>query len=205
MAGREGADALDQYSNPGALLAHSQITGPWIWRSLQGNVDAFVAALGTGGTFGGTARYLLRCNPSLRSVAVDCRGSVLIYGRQEPHLLTGIGAALVSSNVRLAYEAIRGAAPRVVDDQTAFRRARWLRQVEGIGTGGSGGAVIEAAIGLKREITDKNIVVILPDGERDYMCSVHNSEWMREQCMFEEFGHEDQTFLTGTGIYAIPR
>lgn len=168
---------LDQYANPGALLGHYQITGPMIWSAMGGRLDAIVVAIGTGGTFGGIAAYLTQQNPGLITVPVDAKGSMVIDGVSAPRNLTGIGCAFIPKNVYRAYQFIRSK-PRVVSDQDAFSTARWFRDIEGQGIGGSSGAVVRAAMELA-EVTDhKRILMVLHDGEDAYRSTVYSDDWM---------------------------
>jgi cysteine synthase len=171
---------LNQYTNCGALNGHYQVTGPWIWRYMKGQIDVFVAPIGTGGTFGGTAFYLSQKSPSVITMPVDCEGSAVICGRPGPHLLTGIGAHFACENARLAYRAVRGAAPQVVNDQDAIEELHWLRDVEGIHAGGSGGAALFAVRRLSRRICNRRVVVIFPDGHEAYQDTLFSPSWLTE-------------------------
>ena len=170
---------LDQYSNPGALLGHYQITGPMIWSAMGKQIDAIVVAIGTGGTFGGIAAYLTQRNPKLITVPVDAKGSAVIDGVSSPRHLTGIGCAFIPANVHRAYQFIRSK-PLVVNDQDAFSTARWFRDVEGFGVGGSGGAVVKAALDLAKETDHKHILMVFHDGEDAYQSTVYSDDWMVE-------------------------
>jgi cysteine synthase len=176
-----GAVDLDQYANCGALNGHYQVTGPLIWRFMRGKIDAFVAPIGTGGTFGGTAFYLLRKSPSVITVPVDYEGSAVISGQPGPHLLTGIGAHFACANAVFAYRAVSGASPQIVGDQEAIEALHWLRDVEGIGAGGSSGAAVVAVRRLSRRIQNSRIVVVFPDGDEPYQDTLFNHAWLKEQ------------------------
>lgn len=168
---------LDQYNNEGALAAHYQITGPMIWSAMRGQLDAIVIAIGTGGTFGGVAAYLTQQNPGVITVPVDAKGSFVIDGESSKRYLTGIGCAFIPDNVYRAYQFIRSK-PQVISDQDAFTTARWFREFEGIGIGGSGGAVVKAALNLAESTTDKRILMLFHDGEDAYQSTVYSDEWM---------------------------
>lgn len=168
---------LDQYGNPGALLGHFQFTGPAIWQAMRGQVDAIVVALGTGGTFGGIAAFLTQQKPDLITVPVDAYGSALIHGKVSRRLLTGVGCGFVPENVRRAYRFIRSA-PYVANDGESFQAARWLREHEGIGVGGSGGAVLRAGLDLARRVDGKRIVLVFHDGAEAYQSTVFADDWM---------------------------
>lgn len=168
---------LDQYGNEGALCGHYQITGPLIWNAMSGKVDAVVVALGTGGSFGGIAAHLTEKNPNIFAIAVDAHGSALIHGRPGKRLLTGIGCAFIPTNVRRAYQHIRGS-PYVATDRESFAAARWLLEIEGVGVGGSGGAVLSAALKLAKKLQGKRIVVVFHDGAAAYASTVFSDSWM---------------------------
>jgi cysteine synthase len=176
-----GAVDLDQYSNIGALNGHFEVTGPWLWEQMRGRIDLFVAPIGTGGTFGGTAYFLLRTNLRIMTVPVDCEGSAIFGGQAGPHLVTGIGAHFPCENVKLAYRAVRGAAPEIVCDAAAIDAMHWLKEFEGIGTGGSGGAALVAVRRLARQARGGKIVVILPDGDEQYLDTLFNETWLQER------------------------
>jgi len=168
---------LDQYGNPGALLGHFQVTGPAIWQEMRGQVDALVVAIGTGGTFGGVAAFLTQQKPDLITIAVDAYGSALVHGKVSRRLLTGVGCGFIPNNVRRAYRFIRSA-PYVAHDGESFRAARWLREHEGIGVGGSGGAVLCAGLDLARRVDSKRILLLFHDGAEAYQSTVFSDEWM---------------------------
>lgn len=157
---------LKQFENPVNPESHYCSTGPEIWDATAGDIDAFVAGVGTGGTFTGTARYLKEKNPSIRFVAVEPENSaVLSGGSAGAHGLQGIGAGFVPAvmDVSLVSEAVR------VTDEEAVRTARDAAAKEGLLVGISSGAALHAALNLSRrpDFNGKTIVVLLPDtGER---------------------------------------
>lgn len=161
-----GAIILQQFDNPANPAAHRRTTAEEIWRDTDGNVDIFVAGVGTGGTLSGTAERLKQLNPSLLAVAVEPESShVLSGGQPGPHKIQGIGAGFVPSNFNSAI------ADRIipVKDDDAIRTSRLLAQKEGLLVGVSSGASLYAAIQLAKldENADKTIVALLPDtGER---------------------------------------
>jgi cysteine synthase len=181
VRGKPEAIDLDQYGNPGALLGHYELTGPWLFEQMDGRIDVLICAIGTGGTFGGIAHYLIRRIPHIITVPVDCLGSRVIYGKPEPHLLTGIGAAFIPLNALRAYGAVRGTRPCVVTDRDAFLAARWLRETEGIGVGGSGGAVLVAAMALSSQIAKRRFAIIFHDDDRRYASTIFNDDWMKSK------------------------
>lgn len=157
---------LGQFDNPANPTAHLHTTAEEIWNDTDGQVDIFVASVGTGGTLSGTAEGLKRHNPAIRAVAVEPDASpVLSGGTAGPHKIQGIGAGFVPQNyhAEVVDEIVR------VKDDDAIRAARMLAQREGLLVGISSGAAFHAALELARqeENTGKIIVVLLPDtGER---------------------------------------
>ena len=155
-----------QFDNPANALAHEKTTGPEIWRDLEGEVDAFVAGVGTGGTLTGVGRYLKRMKSSVKLIAVEPSDSPLLTkGISGPHKLQGIGANFIPKV--LERELIDEVIPVSADD--AGKVARELGSKEGILCGISSGAAMQAALelGAREDFADKNIVVLLPDtGER---------------------------------------
>ena len=157
---------VGQFTNPANPAVHEATTGPEIWEATGGDVDIFVAGVGTGGTVSGTGAYLKRMNPDVRVVAVEPAASpVLSEGRAGAHKIQGIGAGFVPDtlNTEVYDEVI------TVADEDAFAVGRELAAKEGLLVGISSGAAVAAATELARrpENKGKTIVVILPDtGER---------------------------------------
>lgn len=155
-----------QFVNHANPAAHEATTGPEIWEDTDGNVDIFVAGVGTGGTITGVGGYLKSKNPNIKIVAVEPNASaVLSAGTPGPHKIQGIGAGFVPEilNTEIYDEII------TVENEDAFATAKKLGHTEGILVGISSGAALWAAIELAKrpENKDKNIVVLLPDtGER---------------------------------------
>ena len=155
-----------QFDNPANPEAHYRTTGPEIWQDTDGQVDVFVAGIGTGGTITGTGRYLKEQNPRIRVVAVEPAGSPLLSrGMAGPHGLQGIGANFIPSI--LDQEILDKIV--TVTEQEAYEAGRLLGRREGILAGISSGAALHAAMELakKDEYAGKTIVALLPDtGER---------------------------------------
>ncbi len=161
-----GSFIPSQFENPANARAHRSTTGPEIWRDTDGNVDVFVAGVGTGGTITGAGGYLKEQNPAIWIAAVEPAGSpVLSQGRSGAHGLQGIGAgfvpALLDTNV---YDEVIS-----VTEEEAYQAGRALAATEGILAGISSGAALAAAVQIskRKERQGKQIVVLLPDtGER---------------------------------------
>ena len=156
----------DQFSNPANPEIHRRTTGPELWDALDGNIDVFVAGVGTGGTITGVGEVLKARNPRCRLVAVEPKTSaVLSGGRPGPHKIQGIGAGFVPAV--LNREMIDEVIP--VDDNDAIETARALARREGILAGISGGAAMWATLEVAKrpEHAGARIATILPDsGER---------------------------------------
>ena len=161
-----GSFIPDQFSNPANAKAHFATTGPEIWQDTGGNVDIFVAGVGTGGTITGTGSYLKSQNPRVQIVAVEPAGSALLSGgKAGVHGLQGIGANFIPEV--LDRNVIDAVIP--VTEEQAYAAARLLGKTEGILAGISSGAALHAAISLAKcpENTGKTVVVLLPDtGDR---------------------------------------
>lgn len=161
-----GSVILGQFDNPANPESHESTTAEEIWRDTDGEVDVFVATVGTGGTLTGTARGLKQHRPSVRIVAVEPASSpVLSGGEAGAHAIQGIGAGFVPGN----YDAALVDEVLTVTNEEAFRLMRELASMEGLLVGISSGAAMSAALQLARraEYAGKRIVVLLPDtGER---------------------------------------
>ena len=168
----EGSMIAGQFVNPANPDAHRRTTGPEIWNDTDGEVDAFVAGVGTGGTITGVGEYLKSKNDKIEIIAVEPATSpVLSQGKPGPHKIQGIGAGFVPEilNTKI-YDTV---VP--VDNDDAFEYARLISHTEGILVGISAGAALYAAIewAKKPENEGKTIVALLPDsGDRYYSTSL---------------------------------
>ena len=160
-----------QFVNPANPAAHLATTGPEIFDALEGNVDIFVACVGTGGTLSGTGAYLKMQNPDIRVVAVEPSSSAVLSGGEPgPHKIQGIGAGFVPDVLdEDIFDQIVA-----VDDADAFAMLQELAKTEGVLAGISSGAALVAALALAKEEENegKNIVVILPDTGERYLSSL---------------------------------
>lgn len=162
----ENAVILGQFVNTANPRAHEKTTGPEIWEDTQGQVDLFVAGVGTGGTITGTGAYLKSVNPSIEIVAVEPASSAVLSGENPgPHGLQGIGAGFVPDVLNTSvYDRISK-----VKEQQAYKASRLLAEKEGVLVGISSGAALSVALleAGKEENRGKTIVALLPDtGER---------------------------------------
>ena len=163
-----GAFLPGQFDNPANARAHYETTGPEIWRDTRGQMDIFVAGVGSGGTITGTGRYLKEQNPRIQVVAVEPLTSpVLSEGQGGPHKIQGIGAGFVPSvlDTKIYDEVFP------VDNEVCFEAAKELAHLEGIQVGISAGAALYAGlqVAAREENQGKTLVVLLPDsGDRYY-------------------------------------
>ena len=168
----EGSMIAGQFVNPANPEAHRRTTGPEIWNDTDGEVDAFVAGVGTGGTITGVGEYLKSKSDKIEIIAVEPATSpVLSQGKPGPHKIQGIGAGFVPEilNTKI-YDSVV-----TVDNDDAFEYAELISHTEGIQVGISAGAALYAAIewAKKPENESKTIVALLPDsGDRYYSTSL---------------------------------
>ena len=174
---RENPDSFipSQFENPANALAHYETTGPEIYSDLDGNVDVFVAGVGTGGTVTGVGRYLKEKKNHIKIVAVEPCDSAVLSGKEAgAHALQGIGAGFVPGvlDTEIYDEVI------AITENEAYSLARLIAKREGYLVGISSGAALAAAVKLakKEELSGKNIVALLADGGDRYLSTKLFSE-----------------------------
>lgn len=168
LASIDGAVMPSQFTNPANPAIHEATTAEEIWTDTDGNVDAVVSGVGTGGTFSGCARVLKARKPGFKMFAVEPETSpVLSGGDGGPHMIQGIGPGFIPDNMSpdLMDEAIK------VSNDEAFDTARRLARTEGIPVGISSGAALCAGLNVARrpEMAGKTIVVIIPSFAERYL------------------------------------
>ncbi len=159
---------IGQFSNPANALAHYQTTGREIWEQTNGDIDVFMAGIGTGGTFTGSAKYLKEQKQCVIAVAVEpLQSPIITKGQSGAHKIQGIGANFVPDN----FDKSLCDLVLPISDQRAFECANLLAKKEGVLCGISSGAVLAGAIELanKQEYNGKSIVIILPDAGDKYL------------------------------------
>lgn len=179
LAGRPGHFRPDQYSNPANPAAHVESTGPEIWRQTDGQIGILVVGVGTGGTITGTARYLKEQSPHLRVIGVDPEGSIYTAPSDDDvttYLTEGVGEdfwpTTFDPDVVDDYE--------MVTDAEAFAMTRRVVREEGLLVGGSCGMALVGAIRVAEANPDDLVVVILPDGGRNYLSRIFDDDWMTD-------------------------
>jgi cystathionine beta-synthase len=184
---------INQYHNPVNVEAHYQLTAPEIWEQCGGELDLFVAGIGTGGTITGVARYLKERKPDVHVLAIDVEGSIYtdwFYNDKliEAHVykVEGIGEDFIPPIVDKSVidDMV------MVGDRESFEAGRWLARHDGLLLGGSSGS---AFAGLERFLKRdgrfseleterfKRIIVLAPDSGVKYLSKMYNDDWMREQ------------------------
>ncbi len=170
-----GSFIPSQFENPANPAAHRSTTGPEIWADTDGQVDIFVAGIGTGGTITGVGEYLKSKNPNVKVVGVEPAGSpVLSGGNAGPHMLQGIGAGFVPNTLNTGvYDEIIP-----VENEDAFATGKALARKEGVLVGITSGAAVFAAAQLAKrpENKGKTIVALLPDTGERYLSTPMFSE-----------------------------
>ncbi len=175
----------DQHNNLDNNEAHYRGTGPEIWEQMEGRIDYFVAGIGTGGTIGGTARFLKEKDPRIQVIAVDPKGSVFHdyfhykkLVKPGPYLIEGLGDEfLIGCAVFTHIDDMLQ-----VTDREAFLTAREIARREGLLVGGSSGAALWGVRQLaKRLDRPARIVTVFPDGASRYLSTIYNDEWLAEK------------------------
>jgi len=176
---------LDQYGNMDNGASHFEITGPEIYEQTKGEFDTFMAGVGTGGTISGCTRFLKTKMPDLKSVGVDCEGSILMHyhktggeiGEAKSYVVEGIGEDFIPDNV--IFDQIDDFV--MVGDEESFHMTRRLLQEEGIYSGGSSGSAVVGAIRYAESLEKpERILVILPDSGNRYASKIYTEGWMRD-------------------------
>lgn len=175
----EGAFQPNQYYNSANPDAHYRTTGPEIWEQTDGDIDVFVAGVGTGGTVSGVGRYLKEQNPGIQVIGADPEGSIYTAACESDihqYKVEGVGEDFwpdtLDQQVVDRY--------LMVTDRESFDTARRLARVEGLLVGGSGGMAAHVAMRVAGEDDTKLVVVLLPDSGRGYLSKVFNDEWLAE-------------------------
>jgi len=187
----------DQFNNPANYRGHYETTGPEIWQACGGELQAFVASCGTGGTFAGVSRALKERNPQIRAVVADPMGSALYSyvksGTLEvvgDSVAEGIGIKRITENFRhaVADDALQ------IDDRTMVEMAHYLLREEGLFVGGSAALNVAAAARIASDLPEASTVVtILCDGGGRYLSRLFNAAWLAENGLTPRYA--DLTFL----------
>jgi cysteine synthase A len=155
-----------QFENPANPDYHHATTAQEIWEQMEGRVDAFVAGVGTGGTFSGVARFLKEKDPTILTVAVETQGSILQGGPPGPHKVEGIGVSFIPRTFDREYcdEIV------AVHDPEAFNMVKRLAAEEGLLSGSSGGAAVDAAVQIAVRLGQgKRVTTVIPDSAERYL------------------------------------
>jgi cysteine synthase A len=165
IARETGAYLPNQFANPVNPRTHYETTGPEIFAELGGSIDAFVAGVGTTGTFTGVARFLSERIPRLLRVAAEPQGSILGGGERGPHLVEGIGLSFLPP---ILDRSVIDEVVSVSDDE-AFETCRTLAREEGLLVGGSSGTAAAAALRVAQRLgPGRTVVTVFPDGAERY-------------------------------------
>lgn len=177
IAAETGAVQVKQFDNPANVEIHRRTTAEEIWADTDGQVDAVVAGIGTGGTITGVGQVLKERKPGVKMFAVEPEESAILNGGQPgPHKIQGIGANFVPTVLDTeVYDEVLD-----IDAETSMNRAREVARSEGLLVGISSGAAIEAAarIGAREEFAGKLIVVVVPSFGERYLTTPLYAEYM---------------------------
>ena len=198
---KETADSvyINQYFNELNSEAHYLSTGPEIWEQTNGKVTHVVVASGTGGTISGVGKYLKEQNPDVKILGVDAYGSILKKFHESsdfdtkeiyPYRIEGLGKNLIPSATNFEIIDVF----EKVTDEAAAHKARELALLEGLFTGYTSGAVVQATLQYAEKgyfDKDSMVVMILPDDGSRYMEKIYSDEWMREQGFFDSRKQEN--------------
>ena len=190
---------LDQYGNMDNGESHFEITGPEIYKQTNGEFDTFLASVGTGGTISGCSRYLKSKMPNLKTVGVDCEGSILMHYHKtgeiceaKSYVVEGIGEDFLPDNV--LFDQIDDFV--MVNDKESFLMTRELLTKEGIYAGGSCGSAVVGAIRYAESLDkSERILVILPDSGNRYASKIYNDNWMQKMGYINAQNNRDELDL----------
>ncbi len=184
-----GAFYVNQYDSADNIEAHYLTTGPELWRQTEGQIDALVAGIGTGGTMSGAGKYLKERKAAIKNVAVDPIGSVYKglfetgkLSQPQVYKVEGIG----EDRPCKAMDFTHVDEVRQCDDRTAFQMARRLTREEGLFAGGSSGSSVAVALDVAKELgPGKLVVAVLPDSGTRYVTKFFSDEWMKDNGFLE--------------------
>ena len=190
---------LDQYGNMDNGESHFEITGPEIYKQTNGEFDTFLASVGTGGTISGCSRYLKSKMPNLKTVGVDCEGSILMHYHKtgeiceaKSYVVEGIGEDFIPDNV--LFDLIDDFV--MVNDKESFLMTREMLTNEGIYAGGSCGSAVVGAIRYAESLdSPERILVILPDSGNRYASKIYNDNWMQKMGYISAENSKDELDL----------
>lgn len=178
---RPNAMLGNQYNNPANFETHYKTTGPEIWEQMDGQIDYYVAGVGTGGTISGTSKFLKEKNPKLKTIGVDPIGSILAdykatgkITEAHSYLIEGVGEDIIPDNVKFEYidEFVK------VGDEEAIRILHRLAKEEGIFAGSSCGLAVAGALKAAKNLKGGKMLVVLPDSGSKYLGKFFNKDWL---------------------------
>lgn len=181
----------NQYHNPDNVKQHYKVTGPEIWKQMDGQIDVFAAGAGTGGTISGVGRYLKEKNPNIKIVCTDPVGSILydlyyhkkVVSHPAPYKVEGVGEDMLPDNVHMdVIDAIVQ-----VNDTEAFAMTRKLIAEEALCVGPSSGLALVGAMKFAQTLTKPSkILVMLADSGKAYLSKAFNDQWMMDNHLLEK-------------------